>query len=97
MLSQCGALPVVCSTFLSWGWDAQGTEGKEGTKRTWHSWEKVPGQIAPARCFLLFRFCGLIQVLVMNPDSSATTEEAEGTREVLEVRLWNWGLEESEG
>ncbi|XP_034357896.1 mitogen-activated protein kinase kinase kinase 6 isoform X4 [Arvicanthis niloticus] len=29
-------------------------------------------------------FCGLIQVLVMNPDSSATTEEAEGTREVLE-------------
>ncbi|XP_052033581.1 mitogen-activated protein kinase kinase kinase 6 [Apodemus sylvaticus] len=29
-------------------------------------------------------FCGLIQVLVMNPDSSGPTEEAEGTREVLE-------------
>ncbi|XP_059111097.1 mitogen-activated protein kinase kinase kinase 6 [Peromyscus eremicus] len=29
-------------------------------------------------------FCGLIQVLVMNPDSSAPTEEAEGAREVLE-------------
>ncbi|XP_051027527.1 mitogen-activated protein kinase kinase kinase 6 [Acomys russatus] len=29
-------------------------------------------------------FCGLIQALVMNPDSSAPTEEAEGTREVLE-------------
>lgn len=41
--------------------------------------------------FALFRFCGLIQVLVMNPDSSAPTEEAEGAREVLEVRLWNWG------
>lgn len=33
----------------------------------------------------------------MNPDSSATTEEAEGTREVLEVRLWNWGLGKREG
>lgn len=33
----------------------------------------------------------------MNPDSSAPTEEAEGTREVLEVRLWDRGLEESEG
>ncbi|XP_006539104.1 mitogen-activated protein kinase kinase kinase 6 isoform X2 [Mus musculus] len=31
------------------------------------------------------RFCGLIQVLVMNPDSSAPTEEAEGAREVLEI------------
>lgn len=41
--------------------------------------------------FALFRFCGLIQVLVMNPDSSAPTEEADGAREVLEVRLWNWG------
>lgn len=41
--------------------------------------------------FALYRFCGLIQVLVMNPDSSAPTEEAEGAREVLEVRLWNWG------
>ncbi|XP_021016202.1 mitogen-activated protein kinase kinase kinase 6 [Mus caroli] len=30
------------------------------------------------------RFCGLIQVLVMNPDSSVPTEEAEGAREVLE-------------
>lgn len=29
-------------------------------------------------------FCSQIQVLVMNPDSSAPTEEAEGTREVLE-------------
>ncbi|XP_051044981.1 mitogen-activated protein kinase kinase kinase 6 isoform X2 [Phodopus roborovskii] len=29
-------------------------------------------------------FCGLIQVLVMNPDSSAPTEETEGAREVLE-------------
>lgn len=28
----------------------------------------------------------------MNPDSSPTTEEAEGAREVLEVRLWNWGV-----
>lgn len=33
----------------------------------------------------------------MNPDSSAPTEEAEGAREVLEVRLWKLGLEESEG
>jgi hypothetical protein len=52
----------------------------------------VPGQIAPSSCFPLFRFCGLIQVLVMNPDSSAPTEEAEGAREVLEVRLQKWGV-----
>lgn len=53
--------------------------------------------MVPSSCSLLFRFCGLIQVLVMNPDSSAPTEEAEGAREVLEVRLWKLGLEESEG
>jgi hypothetical protein len=86
VLSQCGALPAVRSTFLSWGWDAQGTE------RTRCSWGMVPGQIAPSSCFPLFRFCGLIQVLVMNPDSSAPTEEAEGAREVLEVRLQKWGV-----
>lgn len=33
MLSQCGTLPVVCLTFLSWGWDAQETVGKEGTEK----------------------------------------------------------------
>lgn len=48
----------------------------------------------PFQPFALFRFCGLIQVLVMNPDSSAPTEEAEGTREVLEVRLWALGPED---
>lgn len=51
--------------------------------------------MVPSSCSPLFRFCGLIQVLVMNPDSTVPTEEAEGTREVLEVRLQKWGLEES--
>lgn len=88
---------MVCSAFWSWGWDAQGTERKE-----------VGGKVGLGllrdgsyldclfHLLVLFRFCGLIQVLVMNPDSSAPTEEAGGAREVLEVRLWNWGLEESQ-
>lgn len=35
---------------------------------------------------LTLRFCGLIQALVTNPDSTAPAEEAEGVGEVLEVR-----------
>lgn len=44
------------------------------------------------------RFCGLIQALVTNPDSTTPAEEAEGVGEVLEVRSrawerrkWGWG------
>lgn len=43
------------------------------------------------------RFCGLIQALVTNPDSTVPAEEAEGVREVLEVRNGSWELGEGEG
>lgn len=43
------------------------------------------------------RFCGLIQALVTNPDSTAPAEEAEGVGEVPEVRNGGWELEEGEG
>lgn len=43
------------------------------------------------------RFCGLIQALVTNPDSTVPAEEAEGVREVLEVRNGGWELGEGEG
>lgn len=89
---------MVRLAFWSWGWDAQGTERKEVGGKVdlgllgdgWFYLDCL------SHFLVLFRFCGLIQVLVMNPDSSAPTEEADGAREVLEVRLWNWGLEESQ-
>lgn len=43
------------------------------------------------------RFCGLIQALVTNPDSTAPAEEAEGVGEVPEVRNGGWELGEGEG
>lgn len=52
------------------------------------AWEgRDPTQGAPpAGLTSTHRFCGLIQALVTNPDSTAPSEEAEGVREVLEVR-----------
>lgn len=40
----------------------------------------------PISLISVLRFCGLIQALVKNPDSTAAAEEAEGGGEVLEVR-----------
>lgn len=45
----------------------------------------------------ILRFCGLIQALVTNPDSTAPVEEAESVGEVLEVRKRGLELEEGKG
>lgn len=101
MLPQRRALPVVRS--LSWSGysedqDARGSGGKKGTTSL-----GCPGlcgdQDAPPVSLTspTFRFCGLIQALVTNPDSTAPAEEAEGVGEVLEVRTRDWELAEGEG
>lgn len=60
----------------------------------------VPAQGAPPVRLTspTLRFCGLIQALVTNPDSTTPAEETEGVGEVLEVRKgawerreWGWG------
>lgn len=80
----------------SWGqgWDARGSEGKEGMwpRAALSKGEDTIPKVLPPHTSLTspaLRFCGLIQALVTNPDSKAPAEEAEGVGEVLEVRRRN--------
>lgn len=102
MLPQRRALPVVRS--LSWsgyseGRDARGgSGGKKGTTSVGCSGLGGDQDAPPAGLTSpTFRFCGLIQAWVTNPDSTAPAEEAEGVGEMLEVRTRDWELAEGEG